>query len=72
MYLNILTTVLQQAKDAIGASECSGNSLTCFIAKKSSYKPNKDVKIPFTAVTTQHMLLLCVNTSGDDLNSAFG
>lgn len=30
------------------------------------------MKISFTAVTAQHMLLLCVKTSRDNLNSAFG
>lgn len=30
------------------------------------------MKISFTAVTAQHMLLLCVNMSRDNLNSAFG
>lgn len=55
----------------IRGEHCSQNSLTWFTARKQ-LKANMEMKISFTAVTAQHMLLLCVKMSRDNLNSAFG
>lgn len=55
----------------IRREHCSQNSLTQFTARKQ-LKANMKLKISFTAVTAQHMLLLCVKMSRDNLNSAFG